>query len=167
MTFSTRRFRRKNPIAVKTSNRVIELAIEGKKMVSVDMGTPELEPKKIPFEAHEKAMVYAIDVDGHSYDIAAVSMGNPHAVLKVEDIETAPVAELGAKIESHSRFPNRVNVGFMQIVSDSEINLRVYERGVGETQACGTGTCERGFGVIQMVKANSRDVTRPSQGPVA
>mgnify|MGYP001562587391 FL=1 len=144
-----RRLTGKNPIAVKTSNRVIELAIEGKKMVAVDMGIPELEPKNIPFEAPAKAMVYAIDVDGHSHDIAAVSMGNPHAVLRVEDIETVPVAELGAKIESHSRFPNRVNVGFMQIENRSEIKLRVFERGVGETEACGSGACAAAVAAIQ------------------
>jgi len=139
----------KNPIVVKTSNRVMQLVVEDKKMVAVDMGIPELVPENIPFEAPEKAMVYAIDVDGQSYDIAAVSMGNPHAVLRVDDVEHAPVAELGAKIESHPRFPNRVNVGFMQIDSRNEIKLRVFERGVGETEACGSGACAAAVAAIQ------------------
>lgn len=144
-----RRLTGKNPIVVKTSNRVMQLVVEDKKMVAVDMGTPELVPENIPFEAPEKAMVYAIDVDGQSYDIAAVSMGNPHAVLRVDDVEHAPVAELGAKIESHPRFPNRVNVGFMQIDSRNEIKLRVFERGVGETEACGSGACAAAVAAIQ------------------
>lgn len=144
-----RRLTGKNPITVKTSNRVMQLAVEDKKMVSVDMGVPELEPTNIPFEASEKAMVYPIDVDGQSYEIAAVSMGNPHAVLKVDNVETAPVAELGPKLESHARFPNRVNVGFMQIVSRNEIKLRVFERGVGETEACGSGACAAAVAALQ------------------
>lgn len=144
-----RRLTGKNPIVVKTSNRVMQLVVEDKKMVAVDMGIPELVPENIPFEAPEKAMVYAIDVDGQSYDIAAVSMGNPHAVLRVDDVEHAPVAELGAKIESHPRFPNRVNVGFMQIDSRNEIKLRVFERGVGETEACGSGACAAAVAAIQ------------------
>ena len=136
-----RRLTGKNPIRVKTSNRVIELHISDKNLVSVDMGIPEFEPSKIPFEAPLAATVYDLDVDGQSEQIAAVSMGNPHAVLKVDDVAKAPVAKLGAKIESHPRFPNRVNVGFMQILGPNEIKLRVYERGVGETEACGSGAC--------------------------
>ncbi|MGB0449794.1 MAG: diaminopimelate epimerase [Porticoccaceae bacterium] len=144
-----RRLTGKNPIVVKTSNRVMQLTVESKKMVSVDMGVPELEPANIPFEAPEKALVYPIDVDGQSYEIAAVSMGNPHAVLRVDNIEDAPVAELGAKIESHARFPNRVNVGFMQIDSRDDIKLRVFERGVGETEACGSGACAAAVAALQ------------------
>ena len=144
-----RRLTGNNPITVKTSNRVMQLSVESKKMVSVDMGVPELEPQNIPFDAAEKALVYPIDVDGQAYEIAAVSMGNPHAVLRVDNIDSAPVAELGAKIESHSRFPNRVNVGFMQIVSRSDIKLRVFERGVGETEACGSGACAAAVAALQ------------------
>jgi len=107
----------------------------------VNMGVPELDPAKIPFDAPERALTYALDVDGKSFDIGAVSMGNPHAVLRVDNVKSAPVTTLGPTIETHARFPNRVNVGFMQIVSRSEINLRVFERGVGETLACGTGAC--------------------------
>jgi diaminopimelate epimerase len=144
-----RRLTGKNPIRVKTANRVIELEMGDKNLVSVDMDIPELEPAKIPFEAAEKALLYPIDVDGQSYQVAAVSMGNPHAVLRVDDIDSAPVAELGAKIESHQRFPNRVNVGFMQIVNRNEIKLRVFERGVGETEACGSGACAAAVAALQ------------------
>ena len=144
-----RRLTGKNPIRVKTSNRVIELKMENKTQVAVDMGVPELEPANIPFEAAEKSGLYDIDVDGQTQQIAAVSMGNPHAVLKVDDVASAPVAELGAKIETHPRFPNRVNVGFMQILSRNEIKLRVYERGVGETEACGTGACAAAVAALE------------------
>ena len=143
-----RRLTGKNPIRVKTSNRVIELHISDKNLVSVDMGIPEFEPSNIPFEAPLAATVYDLDVDGQSEQIAAVSMGNPHAVLKVDDVAKAPVAKLGAKIESHPRFPNRVNVGFMQILGPNEIKLRVYERGVGETEACGSGACAAAVAAI-------------------
>ena len=144
-----RRLTGKNPIRVKTSNRVIELKMENKTQVAVDMGVPELEPANIPFEAADKATLYEIDVDGQTQQIAAVSMGNPHAVLKVDDVASAPVAELGAKLESHPRFPNRVNVGFMQILSRNEIKLRVFERGVGETEACGTGACAAAVAALE------------------
>jgi diaminopimelate epimerase len=144
-----RRLTGKNPIRVKTSNRVIELKMENKTQVAVDMGVPELEPANIPFEAADKATLYEIDVDGQTQQIAAVSMGNPHAVLKVDDVASAPVAELGAKLESHPRFPNRVNVGFMQILSRNEIKLRVFERGVGETEACGSGACAAAVAALE------------------
>lgn len=131
----------KNVIKVETAGGLIELRVQQDEQVSVDMGAPRLQPAQIPFVADEQAVVYSLDVADGRYDISAVSMGNPHAVLVVDDVKTAPVAELGPLIESHARFPARVNVGFMQIVSPSEINLRVFERGVGETLACGTGAC--------------------------
>lgn len=131
----------KNVIKVETAGGLIELRVQQDEQVSVDMGAPRLQPAQIPFVADEQTVVYSLDVADGRYDISAVSMGNPHAVLVVEDVQTAPVAELGPLIESHARFPARVNVGFMQIVSPSEINLRVFERGVGETLACGTGAC--------------------------
>jgi diaminopimelate epimerase len=108
---------------------------------TINMGLPELTPARIPFRDEARAASYALQVDDTHYQIGAVSMGNPHAVLQVEDIETAPVETLGARIECHTDFPERVNAGFMQVVSSSEINLRVFERGVGETQACGSGAC--------------------------
>lgn len=110
-------------------------------LVSVDMGIPNFDPSSLPFMADAIADQYALDVNGTSYSIGAVSMGNPHAVLAVNDVALAAVDSLGASIEVHPRFPNRVNVGFMKILSRNEINLRVFERGVGETQACGTGAC--------------------------
>lgn len=131
----------KNVIKVETAGGLIELRVQQDEQVSVDMGAPRLQPAQIPFVADEQTVVYSLDVADGRYDISAVSMGNPHAVLVVEDVQTAPVAELGPLIESHARFPARVNVGFMQIVSPSEINLHVFERGVGETLACGTGAC--------------------------
>ena len=109
--------------------------------VSVDMGIPSFEPRALPFDAAQERSSYDLLVDGRTVQIGAVSLGNPHAVLLVEDVELAPVAELGAAIESHPRFPSRVNVGFLQVIDRGHVRLRVYERGVGETLACGTGAC--------------------------
>lgn len=131
----------KDTLRVETKAGIIELLITRNKQVRVNMGTPILTPSDIPFTAPAYATNYAFEVDGHNYDIGAVSMGNPHAVLLVDDVQTAPVATVGAKIEAHARFPQRVNVGFMQVLSPGEINLRVFERGAGETLACGTGAC--------------------------
>lgn len=109
--------------------------------ISVDMGVPNFDPTTLPFIAASQADHYEIEVDGMAYDIGAVSMGNPHAVLTVSDVNTAAVNTLGPALEAHQRFPQRVNVGFMQLLSTQHIRLRVFERGVGETQACGTGAC--------------------------
>jgi len=131
----------KNPIVVETNTGVISLYIEEDGQVSVDMGVPELNPWAIPFNADTRLDEYALDVNGDVLKIGAVSMGNPHAVTIVDDVEATDVDELGAAIENHALFPNRVNAGFMQIVSDTHIRLRVFERGAGETLACGTGAC--------------------------
>ena len=128
-------------IRVETASGIIELYIQDDGQVSVDMGVPELNPWAIPFNADTRLDKYALDVNGEMINIGAVSMGNPHAVTVVDDVETTPVDELGAGIERHSLFPNRVNAGFMQIVDDTHIRLRVFERGAGETLACGTGAC--------------------------
>jgi diaminopimelate epimerase len=109
--------------------------------VSVDMGVPNFAPSALPFDASSEAHVYPLEVAGTQVEIGAVSMGNPHAVITVPSVETAPVDRLGPAIESHRRFPKRVNVGFMEVIDRSHINLRVYERGTGETLACGTGAC--------------------------
>ena len=109
-------------------------------IVSVDMGVPDFSPAALPLALPEAA-AYRLDVAGHAVEFGAVSMGNPHAVLTVADVAAAPVAALGAALERHPAFPNRVNVGFMQIVDAAHIWLRVFERGVGETLACGTGAC--------------------------
>ena len=145
----------KKSIRVQTSNRVMTLNLINKNLVAVDMGVPELDPSAIPFQADEPALLYDIDINGQAQPIAAVSMGNPHAVLTVTDIDTAPVAELGAALESHERFPNRVNVGFMQIINRTEIKLRVFERGVGETEACGSGACAAAVASIQQEQVDS------------
>lgn len=136
-----RRLTGKNTIRVETACGIIELEVQGDNQVRVNMGVPILEPEKIPFTANTISTQYNIDVADETFSIGAVSMGNPHAVLKVDEIDTAPVATLGPAIESHSRFAQRVNAGFMQVLNRHEINLRVYERGVGETLACGTGAC--------------------------
>jgi diaminopimelate epimerase len=109
--------------------------------IRVDMGPPQLEPAHIPFEAPQRQAVYELDLGGESVALGVVSMGNPHAVMVVNQLENAPVARLGPYIETHPRFPRRVNVGFMQILDAGHIRLRVFERGVGETLACGTGAC--------------------------
>jgi diaminopimelate epimerase len=110
-------------------------------LVSVDMGPVRFDPGSLPFDAQAEAERYRLEVAGGSVEIGAVSIGNPHAVLAVESVETAAVERLGPAIERHPRFPRRVNAGFMQIVDRSHIRLRVYERGAGETLACGTGAC--------------------------
>ena len=110
-------------------------------LISVDMGVPNFDPKSLPFDASADAHVYPLAVAGTEVEIGAVSMGNPHAVLTVTSVASAPVDRLGPAIEKHPRFPKRVNVGFMEIVDRSHIRLRVFERGVGETLACGTGAC--------------------------
>jgi diaminopimelate epimerase len=109
--------------------------------VSLDMGEPNFDPASLPFEASREADVYPLRVGDKELQIGAVSMGNPHAVIQVQDVRAAPVDTLGPAVENHSRFPRRTNVGFMQVVTPEHIRLRVYERGAGETQACGTGAC--------------------------
>jgi len=128
-------------IPVETSSGLIKLNVLDDGLVEVDMGLPVFEPKALPFSATNIDTEYGLDVAGASLNIGAVSMGNPHAVLKVDDVDSAPVERLGPLIESHKRFPNRVNVGFMQVLDPAHIKLRVYERGAGETLACGTGAC--------------------------
>jgi diaminopimelate epimerase len=128
-------------IPVYTSAGRMELLVHDDDSVTVDMGVPRLEPAEIPFKADTREPRYSLSVDGESHEIGAVSMGNPHAVLQVPDVDGAPVTRLGASIETHPRFPARVNVGFMQIIDRSRIRLRVFERGAGETLACGTGAC--------------------------
>lgn len=128
-------------IVVETNTGLIRLNIEPDGQVTVNMGVPRFTPRDLPFIAEYEALSYALDVAGQSINIGAVSMGNPHAVIVVDDVRTAPVLTLGAAIESHARFPKRVNVGFMHIVDTRHIELRVFERGVGETLACGTGAC--------------------------
>src|SRR5690606_1570709 len=131
----------KQLIRVETMKGIIELSVEKDGQVTVDMGAPILEPADIPFQAEARATVYPIEVDGRTYELSAVSMGNPHGVLLVNDVNRAPVTSLGPKLESHPRFPSRANIGFLQIVNRQLVKLRVFARGVGETLACGTGAC--------------------------
>lgn len=128
-------------ICVETLSGKITLQMEKDGQVTVNMGVPILSPTEIPFIAETEATDYVLDVGGEQRHIGAVSMGNPHAVMIVDDINIAEVARLGPLIETHARFPQRVNAGFMQVVSPEHIRLRVYERGAGETLACGTGAC--------------------------
>jgi len=131
----------KNEIRVETKSGLIAPRLEADGEVTVDMGAPIFEPGRIPFVTDSDALVQPLDVDGVTVMITALSMGNPHAVQVVADVDTAPVATQGPLIERHPRFPRRVNAGFMQVVDRTHIRLRVYERGAGETLACGTGAC--------------------------
>jgi len=120
---------------------VVEARIESDGRITVSMGAPEFEPSRIPFIAGNRADRYLLSVDGADYDVSVLSMGNPHCVMQVADARSAEIARLGPLVERHERFPERVNVGFMAIRGRKAIDLRVYERGVGETLACGTGAC--------------------------
>lgn len=136
---------RKNPVLMKTVNRTLSLHIGEDRQVTVDMGKPVLEPADIPLRADAQALLYRRSVvtaaGPEELEFAALSMGNPHAVIRVEDLDKTAVTESGAALGAHPDFPEGVNVGFMQIHSETEIDLRVFERGTGVTLACGTGAC--------------------------
>jgi len=110
-------------------------------LVSVAMGVPDFDPRSLPFDAQREAATYRIDLPSGPVEFGAVSIGNPHAVIRVRSVQDAPVDTVGPAMENHPRFPRRVNVGFLEIVAPDHVRLRVFERGVGETQACGTGAC--------------------------
>ena len=131
----------KTRIRVETLKGILTLEIHPDGQVTVDMGIPEFEPAAIPFNTNQRADHYTLELAGQSYQIGALSMGNPHAVMQVENIDTAPVQDLGPLIEHHPAFPNRVNAGFLQVDSRTSVHIRVYERGAGETLACGSGAC--------------------------
>lgn len=131
----------KNEIRIETLSGVISPRLEINGDVTVDMGRPIFEPEEIPFVAEKAALTYQLEIQGKPVTISALSMGNPHAVRVVQDIESAPVEMEGALIETHPRFPKRVNAGYLQVIDRSHIKLRVFERGAGETLACGTGAC--------------------------
>ena len=153
---------KKHEISVETASGVISLKLQNDGQVTVNMGAPRFEPAQIPFLAEKRQTTYALQTNGHEVSVAVVSMGNPHAVTLVDNVETANVAELGPLIEAHASFPQRVNAGFMQVLNTHEINLRVYERGSGETLSCGTGACAAVVSGIQLsllktpVKVNTR-----------
>ena len=131
----------KDEIRVETLSGLITPRLEPDGQVTVNMGAPIFDPARIPFNAGSAAPLYALDVDRSTVQISAISMGNPHAVQVVEDVDAAPVLTEGPLIERHVRFPQRVNAGYMQVVDRRHIRLRVFERGAGETLACGTGAC--------------------------
>jgi len=128
-------------VTVDTGTTLVGLHLHADNQVTVDMGEPDFAPEHIPFDKPRKLTVYPLDVAGETVQIGAVSMGNPHAVLRVDTVSCAPVLALGPLLEQHPSFPRHCNVGFMEVVSGRSIRLRVYERGTGETQACGTGAC--------------------------
>lgn len=130
-----------NSVTVETNSGLVTIYLEGLDQIRVDMGVPLFEPADIPLASTQRKMQYHLSLSSAELEVMAVSVGNPHAVLLVEDIEQAPVSSIAPQIQQHSLFPESVNVGFMEIVDSSHIRLRVYERGVGETLACGTGAC--------------------------
>jgi diaminopimelate epimerase len=131
----------KEKITLKTLAGKIEVMNEKNGQITVNMGRPQLEPEAIPFITAEQALQYNLLLDDSWVIFGAVSLGNPHAVLKVEDVASAPVERIGKLLQQYIGFPKQVNVGFMEVISSSSIRLRVYERGVGETRACGSGAC--------------------------
>ena len=136
-----RRLSAKRRLRVQTLGGPISMSCGKGNVVTVSMGIPRLSPQEIPFTAARQATVYTLEACGQPVEISAVSMGNPHAVLVVDEVETAPVATLGPVLEQHPDFPERTNVGFMQVLDRGEVRLRVFERGAGETMACGSGAC--------------------------
>ena len=131
-------------IRLQTNTGSIVCSLERDGNITVDMGTPVLQPARIPFKAASAQIVYPLSLApdlAESVELTAINVGNPHAVLLVDDVDTARVEEIGPLIERHERFPERVNVGFLQVLSPNRVRLRVFERGVGETSACGSGAC--------------------------
>ncbi|OKQ17476.1 diaminopimelate epimerase [Vibrio antiquarius] len=152
----------KYSISVSTKKGKMILNIEDDGEVTVNMGVPEFEPNKIPFKAKQKEKTYIMRAGEKTLFCGAVSMGNPHVVTVVDDVDTADVDTLGPLLESHERFPERVNAGFMQVVSRDHIRLRVYERGAGETQACGSGACAAvAVGILQGLLDENVKVSLP------
>ncbi len=139
----------KTTITVETLSGVktLELAVENGAVreVTVDMGRPAMEPELVPTTLECVAQEYPVEVDGTTYRLTAISMGNPHAVIRVEDTASFPVQEIGTPLESHEMFPDRANIEFVQVLNRGEVNMRVWERGSGETWACGTGACATAF----------------------
>ncbi|MDX8127970.1 diaminopimelate epimerase [Methylomonas sp. OY6] len=131
----------KDEIIVDTDARQLTLRFDAVDLITVDMGVPALEPEQIPLKVSEQSTLYKVTLAETEVAFAAVSMGNPHAVIQVDDVISAPVSSIGARLESHELFPERANIGFMQIVNRRQIKLRVYERGAAETLACGSGAC--------------------------
>jgi diaminopimelate epimerase len=145
----------KSQICVETANGLIYPKLEDDGLVTVNMGAPRFKPEEIPFITDKLALTYQLSLSNKEIEISAVSMGNPHAVQIVENVDNAPVQIQGPLIENHIQFPQRVNAGFMQIINQHEIKLRVFERGSGETLACGTGACAAAVSGIRLGKLQS------------
>jgi diaminopimelate epimerase len=145
----------KNSIRVETAAGELVLDINEGKMVTVNMGEPRFLPDTIPLLSEQQQQLYSVEVGGETIEFSALSMGNPHAIIQVDNIETAAVESLGAALESHALFPERVNVGFSEITGPSTIKLRVFERGAGETLACGSGACAAVVAAIRLAKVVS------------
>lgn len=148
----------KNKIRVSTSTGKMSLFIERDGNVSVSMPVPQFEPTKIPFTAQKTEGTYILRSESETVLCGVVSMGNPHCVVTVDDVDNANVEELGKELSEHERFPKQANVGFMEVVADNQIKLRVYERGAAETLACGSGACAAVV-IGQMQKKLARQVT--------
>ena len=155
----------KNPITVETLTGVMVLSEDlATNLVTVDMGAPRFEPHDIPLAAIKREPQYRLEHNGQEIEFSALSMGNPHAVLMVDDVCSAPVNELGAALETHAMFPERANIGFMQVNSRKDIALRVFERGAGETIACGSGTCAAVVAGIQAGLLDNKVVAHLNAG---
>ena len=139
----------KKTVLLQTKNRIMEVTTKAKNQVTANMGEPIFTPADIPFSSQQQDKLYTIEAESKNFEIAALSIGNPHAVIQVDDIDTTAVEDIGPLIQGHDQFPESVNVGFMQIIDRQNIKLRVYERGVGETQACGSGACAAAVAAIQ------------------
>jgi diaminopimelate epimerase len=153
----------KTEIRVGTRSGVIVPRLEANGEVTVDMGAPIFDPARIPFAAPKRALTYELEISDKSLVISALSMGNPHAVQIVENVDAAPVTSEGPQIEHHARFPQRVNAGYMQVLDRGHIRLRVYERGAGETLSCGTGACAAAVAGIMRGRLDAR-VTVTTRG---
>ena len=157
-----KRLTRQREILLQTDDDSLTLSLSEGGRVCAGLSAPRFTPADIPFKAEGTQDQYAIEVQGQQLSIGAVSMGNPHAILMVDDCAAAPVSSLGPLLEGHSRFPERVNVGFMQIQSRKKVKLRVYERGVGETDACGSGACAAAvYGIKLELLDEEVDVSLP------
>jgi len=141
---------RQRELTLLTDGEPLSLSITEDGRVFAGLAAPKFSPESVPFSASETAAQYPLEVQGQNLSVGVLSMGNPHAILMVDDCDSAPVSSLGPLIESHERFPDRVNVGFLQVNSRNDAKLRVYERGVGETEACGSGACAAAVHGIQL-----------------
>jgi diaminopimelate epimerase len=146
----------KKTVLLQTKNRIMEVTTKAKNLVTANMGEPIFTPADIPFSSQQQDKLYTIEAESKNFEIAALSIGNPHAVIQVDDIDTTAVEDIGPLIQGHDQFPESVNVGFMQIIDRQNIKLRVYERGVGETQACGSGACAAAVAAIQQDLVDSK-----------